>query len=275
MTVIAMTQEIGTLGKDVAARLAATLDIEVVHHGSIARHPADPLDTNVISVNRFVEPGASFLGRWSIASTQLSRLADIEVLEKTKMGNALIRGWGAVHLLADVPHVICVRIHARMADRIAEVMERFNVPNEKLARRAIERSDKALALAIRHRFCQDWREPTNYDIILNTSRTTVDACASQIQLLAEHPSYAETDASRIRLQEKLLEERVRMLLRAEMADTAFGSAIRLEVSAGTVRLHGTTTDPGKLEQAIQRIQSIEDVTEILNETQHFDFRYGM
>jgi cytidylate kinase len=255
--------------------LAATLDIEVVHHGSIARDPADLLDSNVSHVHRFLECRASFWGRWSIASTQLSRLADLEILEKTKVGNALIRSWGAVHLLADVPHVISVRIHARMADRIAEILKRFNIPNEKLARRAIERSDNALAHAIRHRFCQDWREPTNYDIILNTSRTPVDACANQIQLLAEHPSYAETDASRIRLQEKLLEERVRTLLRAEMADTAFGSAIRMEVNAGAVRLHGTTTDPGKLKHTIQKIQSIEDVTEILNETQHFDLRCGM
>ncbi len=32
MTVIAMTREMGTLGKDVAAGLAKALDIEVVHH---------------------------------------------------------------------------------------------------------------------------------------------------------------------------------------------------------------------------------------------------
>ena len=38
MAVIVMTREMGSRGKDVAARLAAELDLDVVHHELVARH---------------------------------------------------------------------------------------------------------------------------------------------------------------------------------------------------------------------------------------------
>ena len=41
MTVIAMTREMGTRGKDVAAGLAERLGIEVVHHEVVERHLAE------------------------------------------------------------------------------------------------------------------------------------------------------------------------------------------------------------------------------------------
>ena len=44
MTVIAMTREMGTLGKDVAAGLADVLGITVVHHELVEHHIAERMD---------------------------------------------------------------------------------------------------------------------------------------------------------------------------------------------------------------------------------------
>ena len=42
MTVVAMTREMGSLGKDVASGLAERLNLTVVHHELVERHLAEP-----------------------------------------------------------------------------------------------------------------------------------------------------------------------------------------------------------------------------------------
>ena len=55
MTVIAMTREMGTLGKDVAAGVAERLGIQVVHHELVERQLAERLQTTESAVHRFLE----------------------------------------------------------------------------------------------------------------------------------------------------------------------------------------------------------------------------
>ena len=55
MTVIAMTREMGTLGKDVAAGVSEKLGIEVIHHELVERQLAERLNT---SASSRCDPGA-------------------------------------------------------------------------------------------------------------------------------------------------------------------------------------------------------------------------
>ena len=66
MSVIAMTREMGTRGKDVAAKLANELGIEVVHHELVENHLADRLHLQASAVHRFLEGEASLWERWQI-----------------------------------------------------------------------------------------------------------------------------------------------------------------------------------------------------------------
>jgi cytidylate kinase len=111
MAVIAMTREMGTLGKDVAAGLAERLGLTVVHH-ELVEHVAERAGMRESEVHRFLEGESSLFDRWTIDSKRLSRYTAEEVLELALRGNVLIRGWGATYLLRSVPHVICVRICA-------------------------------------------------------------------------------------------------------------------------------------------------------------------
>ena len=81
MTVIAMTREMGTLGKDVAAGLAGKLGIEVVHHEIVERHLAERLQVSEGAVHRFLEGEASLWERWKIDSKRLSRFTAEEILQ--------------------------------------------------------------------------------------------------------------------------------------------------------------------------------------------------
>ena len=71
MTVIAMTREMGTLGKDVAAGLADVLGITVVHHELVEHHIAERMDVGESAVHRFLEGQSSMWERWQIDVARL------------------------------------------------------------------------------------------------------------------------------------------------------------------------------------------------------------
>jgi hypothetical protein len=73
MAVIAMTREMATLGKDVAAGLAERLGLKVVHHELIEHDVAERAGLDESEVHRFLEGGASLLQRCKIDPDRLSR----------------------------------------------------------------------------------------------------------------------------------------------------------------------------------------------------------
>ena len=100
MAVIAMTREMGSLGKDVAAGLADQMGLTVVHHELVEHQLAERLGVQESTVHRYLEGGASLLERWKIDKEKLSRYTAEEILELASKGNVVIRGWGAVAVLA-------------------------------------------------------------------------------------------------------------------------------------------------------------------------------
>jgi hypothetical protein len=73
MPVIAMTREMATLGKDVAAGLAERLGLTVVHHELVKQGIAQRTGMLESDVHRLLEGEASLLERWKIDRKRLSR----------------------------------------------------------------------------------------------------------------------------------------------------------------------------------------------------------
>lgn len=275
MTVIAMTREMGSLGKDVAIGLIDSLGLEIVHHELVERHLAERMNLGESAVHRFLEGRPSLLERWKIDSRRLSRYTAEEILERAAEGNVLIRGWGAAQLLSDVQHVICVRVCAPMASRIAEMKRRLAIDDDAIAQREIERNDDAHTRAIQRQFGQDWRSPYGYDIVLNTSRVPIEACVRQIRMLADCPAYEATDTSGAILKDKLIEARARTIVDAELSETPFGGGISVRVADGTVTLQGVTSMTGDVGKVLERIAGIEGVLDVKNDVLVARQAYGV
>src|SRR5947208_6639157 len=212
MAVIAMTREMATLGKDVAAGLAERFGLTVVHHELVKQGIAERAGMRESEVHRFLEGEASVLQRWKIDRKRLSRYTAQEILALAVKGNVLIRGWGATYLLRAVPHVICVRICAPMAFRERVLMKRLGIRDHLLARREIEGNDAAHNGTMQKMFGIDWTDPSLYTIALNTARVPVKDCVEHIVRLAESPAFQETPESRRALEDNLILSRVRATL---------------------------------------------------------------
>jgi cytidylate kinase len=218
MAVIAMTREMATLGKDVAAGLADRLGLNIVHHELVEHDIAERAGMRESEVHRFLEGEASLLERWKIDRKRLSHYTAQEILELAVKGNVLIRGWGATYLLRSVPHVICVRICAPMPFREQVLMQRLGIKDNPVARSAIAGNDTAHDKTMRKLFGIDWMEASLYALVLNTARVPVQDCVEHICQLAASAAFQETAQSQVTLMDQLILSRVRSAL-----DRRFGS----------------------------------------------------
>ena len=257
MTVIAMTREMGSLGKDVAAALADQMGLTVVHHELVEHHLAEKLGVQESTVHRYLEGEASLLERWKIDKEKLSRYTAEEILELARKGNVVIRGWGATGVLRHIPHVLRVRLCADMGFRERVMMQRLGITDATAARREIERSDAAHAGIVRSFFGVDWQNPLLYHLVLNTAIVPVETCVKIVRLLAERPEFQETEETRSMLADKLIESRVR----AALGDST-SLPITISVVKGKVTLTGTTIGP--ISNVEQLVRDIPGVTEVEN-----------
>ena len=269
MAVIAMTREMATLGKDVAAGLADRLGLTVVHHELVEHGIAERAGMPESEVHRFLEGEASLVQRWKVDRKRLSHYTAQEILQLAVNGNVLIRGWGATYLLRSVPHVICIRICAPMDFRERVLMQRLGIKDRTLARQEIEGNDRAHNRTMQKLFAIDWTDPSLYALVLNTARIPVKACVEHITRLAEEPTFQETAQSRAALLDELILSRLHADLEQRFA------GIEAKISAGKVTLIGGCSDERMIVQAVRYVHTVEGVTGVTSEVKHISFQPSM
>ena len=268
MTVIAMTREMGSLGKDVAAAIAQRLDLTVVHHELVEEILSARLGLQESKVHRYLEGHATLMERWKIDKARMSHLTAEEVLELASKGNVIIRGWGAVGVLRDVRHVLRVRICAPVSDRASRIKQRMNLPTDALAIHEVQANDSGHAHTMQRFFNIDWQDPLQYDIVLNTARLPVATCADIIAGIAQSPSFMETEGSRNVLQDRLVEARVRSRLDDAGRAGLSTFAVNLSVASGIVELNGLVDDDAAIKSLQRIVQETRGVVAVRSSLRH-------
>ena len=261
MTVIALTQEMGSLAKDVADQLARDLGVAVMRH-EVVDHVSSRMHVPTSLINRLREGKAGTIERLRADRASLAVYVTEELLEVAERGNVVLRGWGATAVLRPVPHVVCVRITRPFEKRVAWLQEQLGSDAASDAEEEIRRSDRAHAARMHAQFGVTWGDPLLYDLVLNTDRVSVASCAEQIAALSRRPEFAETEASRAILRNMSLEARVRSAVRADVASRD-GDVI-VASDAGRVVLSGMVLAADELPQAERVARSVPGVVSVDN-----------
>lgn len=239
MPVIAMTQEMGSLAKDVALQLAQARNLAVMRH-EVIDHVAEKMHVPRSLVRRLREGKAGLLERFTADEKSMALYTAEEMFELAKLNNVVLRGWGATCLLRPVSHVVCVRITRPLKKRVEWLMEHFDTDDAEFAEAEIRRSDAAHASRMHHLFGVTWGDPVLYDLVLNTDRVSVDSCVEQIWSLVNRPEFQETVESRAMLANMALEAHIQAALRGHAATSH--TRIIIEPSDGRVTLRGILLD---------------------------------
>ncbi len=208
MTVIAITRELGTRGREVAEGIAHRLSLDLVNDEWIENDIARLAGLGLETVHRYFDGTATMRERWTTDERQLSKSSTEEVLELAAKGNVVIRGWGSSYLLQNVPHVLCVRVCAPMQAREKVVIERGLARDAESARSMIEQRDAANDKVMKRMFGRDGRDAAGYSLILNSARLGVDQCIEQIASAAALRTFQATVTSQRALLDWLADLRV-------------------------------------------------------------------
>ena len=262
MPVIAMTQEMGSLAKDVSVELAQSLGLKIVRH-EIAEHVANRMRVPQSLIGRLREGKAGLVERLTTDQRSVALYTAEELYDLADRGDVVLRGWGATCLLRPVPHIVSVRITRSMRKRVEWLMRDLETDDAEFAEAEIRRSDQAHASRMHEQFGVTWGDPLLYDLVLNTDRISVQSCVEQISLLLRRPEFAETAESRALLSGMALAARVKVALKDHPATRAI--SITVEANNGRITLRGIVLDDEERTQAEGVAADVAGVTDVDNQ----------
>ncbi len=201
MPVVTISRQFGAGGSSVAGIVAAELHAEVVDKKlieEVARRlqmsPSEvaaederprPLLERLVRSFSTLEPtmGAGWSPPYPDPlfdpRNAIIELTEEVIKEVADGGNVVIVGRGAGFCLRDRPNVFRVFLRAPEAVRVKTLMERFGL-TEADARRKMHETDANRAAYTHQLYKQDWCDPDEYDLIVNTGRLGYQATAEVI-----------------------------------------------------------------------------------------------
>lgn len=263
MTVIAMNREMGSLGMDIAKRIARVRRRRLVYHEMVGP-VANKLRLRRSHVVRLLDDDAGVAEEITAERASRSIFTPVEtfaLLRDDAVG--VIRGWGAVPLLKDVRHVVRVRVCAPLAMRVRRMMYRLDTEDRAFVENEIALSDAAQEAITRRHFGVDWRDPSQYDLVLDTGRLKIDQCIEELEDFISMPSFRETSESVRVFNDRSLQWAVSAALQRDARTAAMNVAVAAD--EGKVRLIGTYPSGGDPSVAIEIALSVPGVEHVTNE----------
>jgi cytidylate kinase len=261
MPVIALTQEMGSLAKDVALRLAEGSGLAVMRN-EVVENVAGRMQVPASLIRRLREGKAGFVERLSTDRGQVALYTAEEVFAQAVRGNVVLRGWGATCLLRPVRHVVRVRVTRPFEQRLAWLMDHLGTDDREAAESELRRSDAAHASRMNAQFGVTWGDPLLYDVVLNTDRISVDSCVEQILQLSRQPEFQETAESRAVLEGLALSARVRAALKANASTGDVD--VQIESRDGRVALSGIVVNEREKEETERVASTVAGIGKIDN-----------
>ena len=263
MPLIAMTREMGSLGKDVAAGVAARAGKRVVYH-EIIEPIANKMRLRKSHVERFLDGKSGIWERLTTDRTSMSIFTADETFRFLRDGSTgVIRGWGAVHLLRNIPHVIRVRVCAPLETRVTRMMQRLATDNRATVESEIQMSEEAHTAITKRHFGVNWRDPELYDLVLSTERLSIEECVDEIEGMMRRKTFQETPES-VRMVDNLSAEwSVRSALRRDERTKATDFTVHCDT--GTATLTGVVDTQDEAMAAGEVAAGVEGVMKVDNQ----------
>ena len=129
-------------------------------------------------------------------------------------GDLIYHGNAGHFLLKDVPNVLRVRLIAPMSMRVRAVMDRQGLSPE-AAQDYIRYVDQERIEWTKFVYGVDWRDPRNYDLIVNLRRVSIESACAMVSGVVKSPAYATTEDVKKKLKDFAMACRVKVALVAK------------------------------------------------------------
>jgi cytidylate kinase len=182
-------------------------------------------------------------------------------------GNLIYHGNAGHFLLKGVPNVLKVRLIAPMPMRVRAVMKRQGLDAE-AAREYIRYADQERIQWTKFIYGVDWRDPKNYDLVVNLRDLSLDAACAMLSAVVKSAAFATTAEVKKKLKDFALACRVKLALVAKPEWQTLRFDVRadagnVEIAWGTASADASANPPEASEEEMrQAAASVRGVTKV-------------
>ena len=235
MSIITISHEAFGDGRAVAERVAAILGYrcisrEVLIEASQRYGIAEAKFFEILE-----EKPHHWWARWLESLGVYRDVLQAAICEFAQEGNLVYHGRAGQELLPGIRHVLNVFVDTPTDSRIQQVKTRKGL-SEEAAREYLEELDRIRARRLKELFNIDWRDPTRYDFVINTSRISVETAARMIAEVSQREEYRPTEESLQAIKDLTVNARVQAVLTTSR-DIRI-SNLELQTKCGEVYISG-------------------------------------
>jgi len=183
MSLITITQSLGSGDPGIARRVADALEVELFDDSRLKQKAGD-LGVHSEDLKKLDEKAPGFLDRFfSTRPAAYLDYMEAVVYEVARIGKGVIIGHGSPILLQGFDCALHVFIHASLKTRVINLMEQQDL-DTKMAENLVRKSDENKRDFFRYAFNLEWNDPSLYDLYINTDKMGSTSTAKLITTAA-------------------------------------------------------------------------------------------
>ncbi|OGK85235.1 MAG: hypothetical protein A2X52_05645 [Candidatus Rokubacteria bacterium GWC2_70_16] len=179
MSIVVISQTLGSLGEEIGRKLAQTLSWQCADR-EVILEAAGRFGEGVMALEHFTEEKPSLWERFSDTQRRYQTFIEAIILEMAARDHMVLSGRGSSIVLRKVRHALKVRVTAPEPLRAKRVETQQGLMLE-AAEHLVHQSDRERAARLKFLYRVDWEDPLLYDMVLNTERVDVEQACRLIQ----------------------------------------------------------------------------------------------
>lgn len=259
MAIITISREMGSGGIPIVQQVADELGYDLVN-GSAIKQAARDYSLSDKALQQADEKPPAFVEALDRQLELDTNRIQLIILERAIRDNVIIYGRGGQDLLPGICSVVRVRVIAPFEERVERWAEREWIDPD-LARSLVRKSDLQRASFIKYYFQRNWEDPLEYDLVVNTSRTSHEVAVKLIKEAASAPYLQQNmDRCKATIGDLIIQKKIQI---ARLADTRIKDIwFNIEVNGGYVTLSGHVYSEAERKAAIEDAEQVEGVVEV-------------
>jgi len=216
MAILTISHEMGSGGAEIGMALATRLGYTYVDNEELLGR-AQRYGLAEERLARLVEDRPSWVERFDAETRRCILALQAVLYEFAQADNVVLIGGGGQWLLRGVPHALRTRIVAPFPERVTRLTATLSAQGRervtpKTVAQFIRRDDIQKAARMRYLFDADVKDPSLYDVLINTAAFSRAAAVQLLADLAQRPEFGSTDAARELVADRVVASQVEVAL---------------------------------------------------------------
>jgi len=216
MAILTISHEMGSGGAEIGMAVAKRLGYTYVDNEELLGR-AQRYGLAEERLARLVEDRPSWVERFDAETRRCILALQAVLYEFAQADDVVLIGGGGQWLLRGVPHALRTRIVAPFPERVTRLTATLSAQGRervtpKTVAQFIRRDDIQKSARMRYLFDADVKDPSLYDVLINTAAFSRDAAVALMAELAGRPEFVTTDDARQLVADRVVASQVEVAL---------------------------------------------------------------